>query len=318
MEEKDKSKQGEELLEVDEKGKAIEKKVEEKKPKKNSETFTYVLASFLFLVLLGLFLKIFIFNKNLEKNNIYHKLKTADDMNRNIGEAIIRLVRKNPKAKIGLATGTTPEGLYKYLINKYEKNEVSFKDVQFFSLDGLCGLPKTDKNSYYYILTNSFLNKIDAQEKNIHLLNEEGSSLEDFEKNAQAYNELLAKNQLDLQLLSFGENGHIGSNEPNTDFDLLTHVVEITPENREKKKAIFGSLEKTPKYAITQGIKNVLQAKEIIAMAKGKGKAKAVNEIVNGVYTKNCPISVLKNHPKATVYTDEEAGELVKEINKKF
>ena len=318
MEEKDKSKQGEELLEVDEKGKAIEKKVEEKKPKKNSETFTYVLASFLFLVLLGLFLKIFIFNKNLEKNNIYHKLKTADDMNRNIGEAIIRLVRKNPKAKIGLATGTTPEGLYKYLINKYEKNEVSFKDVQFFSLDGLCGLPKTDKNSYYYILTNSFLNKIDAQEKNIHLLNEEGSSLEDFEKNAQAYNELLAKNQLDLQLLSFGENGHIGSNEPNTDFDLLTHVVEITPETREKKKAIFGSLEKTPKYAITQGIKNVMQAKEIIAMAKGKGKAKAVNEIVNGVYTKNCPISVLKNHPKATVYTDEEAGELVKEINKKF
>jgi len=318
MEEKDKSKQGEELLEVDEKGKAIEKKVEEKKPKKNSETFTYVLASFLFLVLLGLFLKIFIFNKNLEKNNIYHKLKTADDMYRNIGEAIIRLVRKNPKAKIGLATGTTPEGLYKYLINKYEKNEVSFKDVQFFSLDGLCGLPKTDKNSYYYILTNSFLNKIDAQEKNIHLLNEEGSSLEDFEKNAQAYNELLAKNQLDLQLLSFGENGHIGSNEPNTDFDLLTHVVEITPETREKKKAIFGSLEKTPKYAITQGIKNVLQAKEIIAMAKGKGKAKAVNEIVNGVYTKNCPISVLKNHPKATVYSDEEAGELVKEINKKF
>jgi glucosamine-6-phosphate deaminase len=318
MEEKDKSKQGEELLEVDEKGKAIEKKVEEKKPKKNSETFTYVLASFLFLVLLGLFLKIFIFNKNLEKNNIYHKLKTADDMNRNIGEAIIRLVRKNPKAKIGLATGTTPEGLYKYLINKYEKNEVSFKDVQFFSLDGLCGLPKTDKNSYYYILTNSFLNKIDAQEKNIHLLNEEGSSLEDFEKNAQAYNELLAKNQLDLQLLSFGENGHIGSNEPNTDFDLLTHVVEITPETREKKKAIFGSLEKTPKYAITQGIKNVLQAKEIIAMAKGKGKAKAVNEIVNGVYTKSCPISVLKNHPKATLYTDEEAGELVKEINKKF
>ena len=318
MEEKDKSKQGEELLEVDEKGKAIEKKVEEKKPKKNSETFTYVLASFLFLVLLGLFLKIFIFNKNLEKNNIYHKLKTADDMNRNIGEAIIRLVRKNPKAKIGLATGTTPEGLYKYLINKYEKNEVSFKDVQFFSLDGLCGLPKTDKNSYYYILTNSFLNKIDAQEKNIHLLNEEGSSLEDFEKNAQAYNELLAKNQLDLQLLSFGENGHIGSNEPNTDFDLLTHVFEITPETREKKKAIFGSLEKTPKYAITQGIKNVLQAKEIIAIAKGKGKSKAVNEIVNGVYTKNCPISVLKNHPKATVYTDEEAGELVKEINKKF
>ena len=239
-------------------------------------------------------------------------------MNRNIGEAIIRFVRKNPKAKIGLATGTTPEGLYKYLINKYEKGEVSFKDVQFFSLDGMCGLEKTNQNSYYYILTHSFLNKIDAQEKNIHLIKEEGKTLQDFEKNAEEYNQLLAKNQLDLQLLSFGENGHIGSNEPNTDFDLPTHIVEINPETREKKKALFGSLESTPKYAITQGIKNVLQAKEIIAMAKGKGKAKAVNEIVNGVYTKNCPVSVLKNHNKVTLYSDEEAGEFVKEHNKMF
>jgi glucosamine-6-phosphate deaminase len=317
MEEKDKSQQGQELLEVDDKGKAVEK-VEVKKPKKNSETYTHVLAIFLFLVLLGLFLKIFVFNKNMEKLNQYHKLKTADDMNRNVGEAIVRFVRKNPKAKIGLATGTTPQGLYEYLIKKYERNEVSFKDVQFFSLDGLCGLPKTDKNSYYYILTNTFLNKVDAQEKNIHLLNEEGNSLEDFNKNAEEYNELLAKNPLDLQLLSFGENGHIGSNEPNTDFDLLTHIVEINPETREKKKANFGGLENTPKYAITQGIKNVLQAKEIIAMAKGKGKAKAVNEIVNGFYTKNCPVSVLKNHNKVTLYSDEEAGELIKEHNKKF
>ena len=317
MEEKDKSQQGQELLEVDDKGKTIEKK-EEKKPAKKSETFTPVLLSFLALVLFGLFLKIFIFNKDTTKHNDFHKLKTADDMNRNAGEAIIRYVRKNPKAKIGLATGTTPEGLYQYLIKKYERNEVSFKDVQFFSLDGLCGLPKTDKNSYHYILTNSFLNKIDAQEKNIHLLNEEGNTLEDFQKNAEEYNELLAKNPIDLQLLSFGENGHIGSNEPNTDFELLTHVVELTPETREKKKAIFGSLEKTPKYAITQGIRNVLQAKEIIAIAKGKGKAKPVGELVNGVYSKKCPITALKNHKKVTIYTDEEAGDLVKEHNKKF
>ena len=317
MEEKDISQQGQELLEVDDKGKAVEKK-EEKKPKKNSETFTHVLLTFLFLVLLGLFLKIFVFNKDITKYNEFHKLKTADDMNRNIGEAIIRFVRKNPKAKIGLATGTTPQGIYQYLINKFEKGEVSFKDVQFFSLDGMCGLEKTNQNSYYYILTHSFLNKIDAQEKNIHLIKEEGKTLQDFEKNAEEYNQLLAKNQLDLQLLSFGENGHIGSNEPNTDFDLPTHIVEINPETREKKKALFGSLESTPKYAITQGIRNVLQAKEIIAMAKGKGKAKAVNEIVNGVYTKNCPVSILKNHNKVTLYSDEEAGEFIKEHNKKF
>ncbi len=101
-------------------------------------------------------------------------------MDCNIWEAIIRLVRQNPKAKIGLATETTPEDFYQYLIRKYERNEVSFKDVQFFSLYGLCGLPKNDKNSYYHISTNSFLNKVGHQEKNIHLIKEEGKTLEDF------------------------------------------------------------------------------------------------------------------------------------------
>ena len=225
MEEKDKSQQGQELLDVDEKGKTIEKK-EVKKPAKNSETYTIVLVTFLVVVIIGLYLKIWVFNKDTTKHNNYHKLKTADDMNRNIGEAIVRFVRKNPKAKIGLATGTTPAGLYEYLIKKYQRNEVSFKDVQFFSTDGLCGLSKDDKNSYHNILTNTFLNKIDAQEKNIHLIKEEGSSLEDFKKNAEEYNELLAKNPIDLQLLSFGENGHIGSNEPDTDFNLPTKEKE--------------------------------------------------------------------------------------------
>ena len=99
MEEKDKSQQGQELLDVDEKGKTIEKK-EVKKPAKNSETYTIVLVTFLVVVIIGLYLKIWVFNKDTTKHNNYHKLKTADDMNRNIGEAIVRFVRKNPKAKI--------------------------------------------------------------------------------------------------------------------------------------------------------------------------------------------------------------------------
>ena len=318
MEEKDKNQKGQELLEVDEKGKTVEKKEEPKKPAAGSETFTHVLAIFLALVLLGLFLKIFVFYQNTDKTNLYHKYKTADDMNRNVGEKIIRFIREKPKARIGLASGSTPEGLYKYLINKYEKGEVSFKNVQFYSIDGFCGLSKTDKNSYYYSLTNNFLSKIDAQEKNIHLLNEEGSKLEDFEKNAQEYNELLEKNPIDLQILSFGENGHIGFNEPNTDFNLLTHVVELTPEKRQDKSKIFGSLDKTPQYAITQGVKSVLQAKEIFAIAKGSGKAQAVGDLVNGVYTKKSPITALRTHHKVTVFTDEEAGSKIKEFNKKF
>ena len=318
MEEKDKNQKGEELIEVDEKGKPVEKK-EEKKQAAATGNFTHVLLIFLALVLLGLFLRIFIFNKNTEKTKNYHKYKTPEDLFRNVGEAIIRFIKQKPKAKIGLTYGRAPEELYKYLIHKYEKGEISFKNVQFFSIDGFCGLSKSDPNSYYYSLNNIFLSKIDAQEKNIHLINEEGSNLEDFEKNAEDYNKLLEENPIDLLILSFGEDGHIGFNEPNTDFELLTHVVELTPEKREEKSKIFGSLDKTPQYAITQGIRSVLQAKEVIAIAKGKEKAKAVSDLVNGVYTKKSPITALRNHNgKVTVCTDEEAGSKIKEFNKLF
>jgi len=320
MEEKDVNQKGEELIEVDDKGNSVEKKeVKKPAPAKGSENFTHILLVFLACVLLGLFLKIFIFNKNIEKTKIYHKYKTVDDLNRNVGEAIIRFVKQKPKARIGLASGSTPEGLYKYLIHKYEIHEVSFKNVEFYSIDGFCGLPETDKNSYYYSLYNNFLSKIDAQKENIHLLKEDGKNKEDFDKNAEKYNQLLAKNPIDLQILSFGENGHIGFNEPNTDFDLLTHVVKLTDEKRKDKSKIFGSIEKTPEYAITQGVKSVLQAKEVIAIAKGSGKAKAVGDLVNGVFTKNSPITALKNHNgKVTVCTDEEAGAQIKEHNKYF
>ena len=317
MDEKAPTQKGQELIDVDEKGK-VDKKIEKKK-EEPAQTFTHVLAIFLLLVLIGLFLKIFVFNKNTAKTKDFHKFKTADDMNRNAGEAIIRYVNQKPNARIGLASGSTPEGLYKYLINKYEKGEVSFRDVQFFSIDGYCGLQKTDKNSYYYILTNNFLKKTDAQEKNFHLINEEGNNIDDYKKNAEEYNKLLEKTPIDLQILSFGENGHIGFNEPDTDFEELTHIVELTDEKRNEKKKIFGTIEATPKYAITQGIKSILQAKEVIVLGKGKGKADAINGLVNGVFTKKSPLSALKNHPgKVTVYAEEEAGSLVKEINKKF
>ena len=253
-----------------------EKQSKRKKKKKpaSSENFTHVLLIFLACVLLGLFLKIFVFEKNTEKNNIYHKVKTVDDLNRNVGEAIIRFVQQHPYANIGLASGSTPEGIYNYLINKNKKGEVSFKNIKFFSIDGYCGLKKTDEKSYYYALTNSFLSKIDAQEKNIHLLKEEGESESDYKKNAEDYNKLLKENRIDLQILSFGENGHIGYNEPDTDFDLLTHVVELSDEKRNEKKKAFGSLETTPKYAITQGVKVFYKLKKLLLLLKVKEKLK--------------------------------------------
>jgi hypothetical protein len=178
MEEKEKEKsetedeEEEELLEVDEKGNPIEKK--EKKNNNSTEDYTNVLYTFLFFVFLGLFLKIFIFNKNIDKNKIFLKFKTPDDMYRNVGEYLIRFVKQNPYAKIGLFNSTTTEGLYNYLIDRYQKNEVSFKNIKFYSFDGYCRAKKDENNSYYYALNNSFLFKTDAQKENYRLISEEG------------------------------------------------------------------------------------------------------------------------------------------------
>ena len=322
MEEKEKSEieeeeEDEELIDVDENGNPIEKK--EEKKANSTEDYTNVLFIFLFCVFLGLFLKIFIFNKNIGKNKIFLKFKTPDDMYRNVGEYIKRFVKQNPHAKIGLFHSSTMEGLYNYLIDRYKKNEVSFKDIKFYSFDGYCRAKKDENNSYYYDLNNTFLFQVDAQKENYRLITEEGYSTMEYKENSRNYNRLLRKDPIDLQILGVGENGTIGFIDQNTDYNSFAHIVKLSIQKRKEIYQNFISLERTPLYAITQGIQNILHAKEVVIIAKGKNKAKAIKDLVNGIFTKKSPISSLNRHPgKVLVFTDEEAGSLIKEYNKKF
>ena len=141
----------------------------------------------------------------------------------------------------------------------------------------------------------------------------------DFENNKEEYDEIFEKISLDLQIILFDEDGNIGFNDLNADLDSYTNIVKLTPKERKKLKNLFGSLEKTPMNGITQGIKNILQPKEILAIGIGKEKAKVVRIITNGVYIKKFPITVLNKHKgKVTIYTDQEAGLQVKGYYKKF
>ena len=296
-----------------------DEKTYKKKDNKKSSSFN-TLNQFLYIIIalniLYLFQKKLIYDKN---NKYYFKFKNIDEINRNASETIVNLVNEKPNARIGLFYDESLQGIYNYLINKYENGEVSFKNVKFFSFDGLCGLQKDNNNSNYYFLTENFLSKIDAQRKNIFLINEEGYCLYDFQLNADNYSELFYKNPLDLQIILFDENGNIGFNDQNTDFDLIAHIVKINLEKRKAIKDRFGSYEKTPMYAITLGIENILQSKEIITIAIGKEKAKAVRILINGIFTQKFPITSLCKHTgKVLVYTDQEAGLLIKENNKKF
>ena len=314
MEEKINVHNGEELIDLDEEGHPAS--IKEEKNKNSSKSYERILTILLSISLLFLLIKIFFFNKG---RKTFLKFKTNRDIYYNISENIVNYIRQKPNARIGLSYDESMKGLYDYLVDKYENGEISFKEVSFYSLDGICGLNKKNNYSYYYALNESFLSKIDVQEKNIFLINEGGHMLFDYENNAEEYDDILRENPIDLQILNVGEDGNIGFIDKNTDFDLYSSIIKLSPKKRRKMKDFFFSFENTPMYAITQGIKNILQSKEIILIAMGKNKAEGINNLMNGAFTTELPITALITYTgKLTIYSDEEAGSLIKESYKKF
>ena len=304
---------GQQLLDLDENGKTLSQPKKEEKPAQ--EDLTYILIVFLLVVIICLAIKIFIFPNEMKKNIFANQYLNKNDVNQAAGDFILKYVKKNKKAKIGLGSGSSTKGLYEYIISKYKKRNVSFKNVQFYSLDGFCGVPKTDKNSYYYNLKTNFLSKIDAEEKNIHLINEDvtPSNEENCQKEAEKYNQELKNAKLDIQILGFGDNGHFGFNQPETEFTSETRAVKMDEATRKDKSKLFGTLDKTPEYAISQGISNVLAAKEVVVIALGKNKANALKSLLVSEPSIHSPISALKTHlGKVIVYYDKDAASELK------
>src|SRR5690554_5815237 len=226
------------------------------------------------------------------------KVKDYQELSQYASKIIIDLIKEKPNATLGLATGSSPLGLYENLIESYKKGEISFKDVKTFNLDEYIGLPKTHKESYYSFMHRNLFDHTDIRKENINLPNTEG---EDIEKEVKRYNDSFNQASIDLQLLGIGSNGHIGFNEPGTPFDKETSVTKLAENTREDNKRFFNSMDEVPEYAITIGIKNILQAKKILLIANGKNKADAINKLINGEVTEDFPASALKNHPDVTI-----------------
>ena len=232
-----------------------------------------------------------------------------EEMSQKAADIFIELLKKKPNSILGLATGSTPLGLYKILISKYNEGLISFKDVQTFNLDEYCDIPKEHEQSYFTYMNKNLFNHIDINKNNTHLPKGEGDS----KLNSENYEKELNKVKIDIQLLGIGSNGHIGFNEPGTDFNLGVHEVVLT-ENTIKDNARFfeNDINKVPKKAITMGIKNILDAETIILIANGKNKANAIKNIMSGVVDKNIPASALNLHKgKVYVIVDKEAASLL-------
>lgn len=236
------------------------------------------------------------------------KVKNYEELSKEAAKIIGGLMKKRPDAILGLATGSTPIGLYKNLIKMYEQGEISFKQIKTYNLDEYCDLPKSHPQSYFSFMHEQLFNHVDILEKNVHLPSGEG---EDLKALADKYNQMLGKVSIDLQVLGIGGNGHIGFNEPKTPFDQETFIVELTEKTRLDNQRFFNSLDEVPKRAITMGIKNILAAKSILLLISGKAKAEAVKKLVYGDPTVDFPASALKNHPKVTVIIDEDAASLL-------
>ncbi len=232
--------------------------------------------------------------------------RNYDEMSKKAAEILADQIKKNPKSTLGLATGSSPIGTYQNLIKKYENKEISFKDVTTYNLDEYCGISTEHPQSYYRFMHDNLFNHVDIEEAHVHIPSAKGTKAE-LDEQCETYNAALKKASVDIQLLGIGGNGHIGFNEPGTSFSQETFVVTLTDRTRQDNKRFFNSIDEVPTHAVTMGIKNIMQAKSILMLISGKGKADTVVSLLKGPITEEFPASILHKHPDVTVIIDEDA-----------
>ena len=234
-----------------------------------------------------------------------YKARDYEDMSRKAANIISAQVIMKPDCVLGLATGSTPIGLYKQLVEWFEKGDLDFSKVQTVNLDEYKGLNRENDQSYYYFMHDNLFDHINIPEENTHLPN--GMEM-DSEKECARYTKLIqSMGGVDLQLLGIGHNGHIGFNEPSESFDKEVHCVNLTQSTIEANKRFFASADDVPKQAYTMGIKTIMQAKKILIVANGEGKADIVRDAFFGSITPQVPASVLQLHNDVTLVADEAA-----------
>lgn len=236
------------------------------------------------------------------------KIMNSTAINEEIAQLFINTVNQKPNCVLGLATGSSPLGVYALLVEACKNKKVSFKNVRTFNLDEYVNLDENHNQSYRYFMNHNLFDHIDIVKENTKV----PSGLGDIEKNAAEYDQMIdAAGGIDLQILGIGSNGHIAFNEPGTPLDSLTHVVALQESTRKDNARFFQSIDEVPTHAISMGLQSIMKAKKIVLIATGVNKAKAIAALVHGDITPDLPVSVLKNHPDATIYVDEAAASLI-------
>ncbi|MCA9766050.1 MAG: glucosamine-6-phosphate deaminase [Carnobacterium sp.] len=218
------------------------------------------------------------------------------------GKKAFEILKKgieNGAKVLGLATGSTPETLYQEIV----KSDLQLTNLTSINLDEYVGLGEEDTQSYHYFMNDRLFNKKPFKQN--YLPNGKAS---DLEEECKRYDEVIADHPIDIQILGIGQNAHIGFNEPGTDFDVTTTVVNLTESTINANKRYFDSIEEVPSQALSMGIGSIMKSKKLILMAYGEEKAEAIKNMIEGSVTKDVPASVLQNHNDVVVIIDKDAA----------
>jgi len=228
------------------------------------------------------------------------------EMSQEAARIVARQVLLNPESVLGLPTGDTPTMMYGELVKMYELNLLDFSRVVTFNLDEYYGLPPDYPQSYHRYMHETLFDHINIQRGNVHIPD---GGTKDLTAASKRYEEDLNRyGKIDLQVLGIGPNGHIGFNEPGTDWGMTVGQVKLSKITRNREAPRFSGIENVPAYAITIGIKTIMRSSKILLLASGKAKAMPVKQAIEGHVTKEVPASVLQLHPNVTLILDQEAA----------
>ena len=234
--------------------------------------------------------------------------ESKEELGKALGHEFTELVKENPHAILGLATGSSPLETYQAIAEEAKEEGISFAEVQSFNLDEYLSCPLEDQ-TYRYFMNENLFSKIDIQAKNTHFPSV--SELGGYDK------EIEEAGGVDFQLLGIGRNGHIGFNEPGTDFHSLTHVVDLTDSTREANARFFHNDKNlVPTQAVTMGIGTIKKSRRIALIANGVDKAEAIAKLYREEEDPSCPATALVHHPHFEVYVTAEVDEAAQALLK--
>lgn len=234
-----------------------------------------------------------------------YKAKDYEEMSRKAANVISAQVIMKPNCVLGLATGSTPEGMYAHLAKRYEEGDLDFSEVKSVNLDEYRGMTRDNDQSYYYFMHKHLFDHVNIDPANTYLPN--GMAEDPDEECVRYEKQISSLGGVDLQLLGMGHNGHIGFNEPGDTFTTMTNCVDLQESTIEANKRFFASADDVPKQAYSMGIGTIMRAKKILLMVSGADKAETLAKALCGPVTPLVPASILQLHGDVTVVADEAA-----------